>query len=251
MKSNMKKPKTQIYRHYKGKLYKYIGEFHHSESLEPLVGYRCLYDNPKGPLWVRPKDLFYSKLESSKLDLNKTGTNDLSKESLTRGYKSDLQKQEKHPLRFEPVSFDFKILESPSQNQLTSSFQLALKLFPEITESQFYGKIEDKKNVLLVSLVEDHQCVGFKIGYEQTPKTFYSWLGGVDENWRGLGMAQEMMDLQLEWAQQKNYKTIRTKTMNQWPDMLKLNITNDFKIVKLEKDSSGENLKIVMEKTIP
>jgi|GEM_PF-3755981 len=225
MKSNMKKPKTQIYRHYKGKLYKYIGEFHHSESLEPLVGYRCLYDNPKGPLWVRPKDLFYSKLESSKLDLNKTGTNDLSKESLTRGYKSDLQKQEKHPLRFEPVSFDFKILESPSQNQLTSSFQLALKLFPEITESQFYGKIEDKKNVLLVSLVEDHQCVGFKIGYEQTPKTFYSW--------------------------QKNYKTIRTKTMNQWPDMLKLNITNDFKIVKLEKDSSGENLKIVMEKTIP
>ena len=47
-----------IYRHYKGKTYKVIDLARHSETLEWLVIYECLYENPKGKIWVRPMGMF-------------------------------------------------------------------------------------------------------------------------------------------------------------------------------------------------
>lgn len=46
------------YRHFKGKLYEVIGVAKHSETLEDLVVYECLYENPKSKLWVRPTSMF-------------------------------------------------------------------------------------------------------------------------------------------------------------------------------------------------
>ncbi|RZS46656.1 DUF1653 domain-containing protein [Sphaerotilus mobilis] len=48
------------YRHYKGGEYEVIGVARHSETLEPLVVYRPLY-NATG-LWVRPHAMFFSTL---------------------------------------------------------------------------------------------------------------------------------------------------------------------------------------------
>jgi hypothetical protein len=45
------------YRHYKGGEYEVIGVARHSETQEPLVVYRPLY-NASG-LWVRPHAMFY------------------------------------------------------------------------------------------------------------------------------------------------------------------------------------------------
>lgn len=46
------------YQHYKGMLYKVHGLVRHSETLEELVLYETLYDNPQGKMWVRPKQMF-------------------------------------------------------------------------------------------------------------------------------------------------------------------------------------------------
>ena len=43
-----------IYQHYKGKQYRVIGLGKHSETLEDLVMYECLYESPLGRLWCRP-----------------------------------------------------------------------------------------------------------------------------------------------------------------------------------------------------
>ena len=48
--------KPGVYRHYKGKDYLVVGLAHHSETREPLVVYRCLYDDYS--LWVRPEAMF-------------------------------------------------------------------------------------------------------------------------------------------------------------------------------------------------
>lgn len=48
--------KLGVYRHYKGKDYLVMGLAHHSETREPLVVYRCLYDDYS--LWVRPEAMF-------------------------------------------------------------------------------------------------------------------------------------------------------------------------------------------------
>ncbi len=50
--------KPGIYRHYKGKEYQVIAVVKHSETLEDLVLYKALYDNPKSKLWVRPLEMF-------------------------------------------------------------------------------------------------------------------------------------------------------------------------------------------------
>ena len=49
------------YRHYKGGEYEVIGVARHSETLEPLVVYRPLY-NATG-WWVRPHAMFFGSVE--------------------------------------------------------------------------------------------------------------------------------------------------------------------------------------------
>jgi len=51
------------YKHYKGNLYRVIGVAKHSETLEDLVIYETLYDNPKSKLWVRPLKMFLEEVE--------------------------------------------------------------------------------------------------------------------------------------------------------------------------------------------
>lgn len=51
---------TGRYRHHKGGEYEVIGVARHSETLEPLVVYRPLY-NDSG-LWVRPHAMFFGEV---------------------------------------------------------------------------------------------------------------------------------------------------------------------------------------------
>ncbi len=60
----MKSPKLGTYKHYKGKYYEVIGVAKHSETLEELVTYYCLYPNSKGQLWVRPLKMFQEKVKA-------------------------------------------------------------------------------------------------------------------------------------------------------------------------------------------
>ncbi len=48
------------YRHYKGGEYEVVGVARHSETLEPLVVYRPLYDD--SGLWVRPHAMFFERI---------------------------------------------------------------------------------------------------------------------------------------------------------------------------------------------
>ena len=51
-----------VYQHYKGPRYRVLGLVRHSETLEELVHYECLYDNPNGQFWVRPRAMFEGTL---------------------------------------------------------------------------------------------------------------------------------------------------------------------------------------------
>lgn len=53
--------KAGTYQHYKGNLYEVIATATHSETLEPMVVYKALYDTPDfgyGAIWVRPLHMF-------------------------------------------------------------------------------------------------------------------------------------------------------------------------------------------------
>lgn len=54
------------YLHYKGNSYEVIGEGVHTETREPVVIYKMLYETPDfpfGSIWVRPKAMFLSNVE--------------------------------------------------------------------------------------------------------------------------------------------------------------------------------------------
>lgn len=52
------------YRHSKtGNYYRVIGIAKHSKTLEELVVYEALYENPTSKLWVRPVKMFLEKVE--------------------------------------------------------------------------------------------------------------------------------------------------------------------------------------------
>lgn len=51
---------TGRYRHYKGGEYEVLGVARHSETLEPMVLYRPLYDD--SGLWLRPHAMFFGSL---------------------------------------------------------------------------------------------------------------------------------------------------------------------------------------------
>jgi hypothetical protein len=52
---------TGRYRHYKGGEYEVIGVARHSETQEPLVVYRPLYDD--SGWWVRPHAMFFETVQ--------------------------------------------------------------------------------------------------------------------------------------------------------------------------------------------
>jgi hypothetical protein len=54
-------PPLGRYRHYKGGEYELMGVVRHSETLEPMVLYRPLYNNSGD--WVRPYAMFFEEIE--------------------------------------------------------------------------------------------------------------------------------------------------------------------------------------------
>lgn len=65
-KTSLPSIKTGIYKHYcREGLYEVLGVANHSETYEPMVIYKALYDCEKfGPnaLWARPYDMFMEKV---------------------------------------------------------------------------------------------------------------------------------------------------------------------------------------------
>lgn len=139
----------------------------------------------------------------------------------------------------------------PPEPELTSLVDLLATLFrnqsrSEILSDLTYQAIRTGLQTLLT--VVNEQVVGCKLGYERKPGQYYSWLGGVHADYRGRGIAAELMRRQHEWCRQNQYHTIRTQTYNQWREMLILNLQHGFDIIGTVQGKHG--LTIVLEKKL-
>ncbi len=139
----------------------------------------------------------------------------------------------------------------PPEPQFTELIGLLATVFTNQTTDAIRDDLLATANypVLLVQLAYSaNRIIGCKLGYEREPGLFYSWLGCVDSNFRGHGIAAELMRQQHDWCRAQGYKTVQTKTYNQWRSMLLLNIRSGFAIVGTEPGRYG--LKIVLEKSL-
>ncbi|WP_067934243.1 GNAT family N-acetyltransferase [Alicyclobacillus kakegawensis] len=122
-------------------------------------------------------------------------------------------------------------------------------IFTEQDSDTISMELQRKSRFLILFAVNHGEVVGYKVGYEDRTERFYSWLGGVYPEYRGRGIASELMRRQHEWCRKRGYRVIRTQTKNKWRDMLILNLRHGFDIVGTYTDEKGEP-KIILEKKL-
>lgn len=203
--------KFKYYRHYKNKPYRYVGVAKHSEDLKDYVIYECLYPNDLATLWIRPKDMFHEVSEF----------------------------QGKTTPRFTPVPYDIKSFDSISGEVEKFLFPLCETIFKKFDPQSFKNRLNGKNKVKLFCFFIENEAVGFKLGYELDPQKYYSWLGGVVEKYRGLGVAGLLMQAQHDWAKSHGFNVIETKSENRSKEMMILNLKSGFDIVGTEISSEG------------
>ncbi|SFN64147.1 Acetyltransferase (GNAT) domain-containing protein [Algoriphagus ornithinivorans] len=138
-----------------------------------------------------------------------------------------------------------------------ASLEEILSVHREIPEFQgevsldFYkNRLANKSYLALVAELEG-ELLGFKIGYEgETPKIFYSWMGGVKPEFRKMRIAESLADYQEKWALEKGFDTVYFKTRNRFSDMINFAFKRGFQIVDFFRKGDVEDFRIVMMKKL-
>lgn len=104
--------------------------------------------------------------------------------------------------------------------------------------------------LVLIASIEDRP-VGFKAGYDRfRDGSWYSWMGGVLEPWRGQGIAQRLLDAQEAWVAGQGYRRLYVKTRNQHKRMIAFLAMNGYDVLRLEEKSSAEDSRILFGKVV-
>lgn len=139
----------------------------------------------------------------------------------------------------------------PAESQQTALLDLLTCLFDNQSRTELLAELtyqQTQSGIQVLTAWADEQVVGCKLGYVRKPGHYYSWLGGVHPDFRGRGIATELMRRQHDWCRQNHYQTLRTHTYNQWRNMLILNLKHGFDIIGTVQGKHG--LTIVLEKRV-
>lgn len=92
------------------------------------------------------------------------------------------------------------------------------------------------------------RIVGFKAGYALKAGHYYSWLGGVDPDYRRQGIANELMFRQHSWLREQGYEVVETGAVQDNHGMSTLNLQSGFTVVG--RRSTPHGLSIIYEKRL-
>src|SRR5436190_10048183 len=121
---------------------------------------------------------------------------------------------------------------------------------PAKDADSFRRRFRGRHNILrMIARIQDRP-VGFFLGFELKPATFFAWFYGVLPEFRRQGVASQLMDAAHSWARQHEYETIRVECHNAHRPLLHLSIALGYDIVGIRWDSDrGDNL-VIFEKSL-
>ena len=123
----------------------------------------------------------------------------------------------------------------------------------ELDNAQSIESIEERLNnktcLILLAYVEG-ELAGFKLGYQTGEQCFYSWLGGVNADFRNIGLAKSMLEYQEKWAASQGFTPLEVKTRNQFKAMLNMLVANRYQITQVENHSNIAQNKLHLQKVL-
>jgi GNAT superfamily N-acetyltransferase len=137
------------------------------------------------------------------------------------------------------------------QDELALIKHLYNQIFsPGEDEEFFRRRFASRRNIALLVAEVDREPVGFTIGFELTPTTFFAWLIGVLPRVRRAGVATQLFQAEQAWAKDHDYNMIRFECQNQHRPMLHLAITEGYDLVGIRYDTdTGANV-VIFEKEL-
>lgn len=124
------------------------------------------------------------------------------------------------------------------------------EFFQPYSEKTYEDRLSDVPHLILIATVDD-KPVGFKVGYRRYGHdVFYSWMGGVLDQYRRKGIATKLADSQEIWAKTHGFVKVTFKTRNRLSKMIHFGLNRGFMIVDLIKKGDVIDYRIVMEKVL-
>ena len=118
---------------------------------------------------------------------------------------------------------------------------------PGQSEDKLSTRIAGRVSLILVAEV-DNVNAGYKLAYQRSQGELYSWLGAVAPDYRNLGIARRLIELQEQWASKHGFEHISVKSMNRFPAMLKLLVSCGYLVSGYEDTGDPVTSKICFSK---
>ncbi|WP_028111285.1 GNAT family N-acetyltransferase [Ferrimonas kyonanensis] len=114
----------------------------------------------------------------------------------------------------------------------------------------YQQRLNEVPHLIQIAEVES-EAAAFKVGYALNDTDFYSWLGAVLPDFRGLGIAKALLQGQEQWVAEQGYRLIKVKSRNRYPAMLRMLLGKGYHLVDMERASDTPlDYRILLEKSL-
>ncbi len=121
---------------------------------------------------------------------------------------------------------------------------------PAQDDSFFRRRFQGRYNVIMLVAMLEEQPVGFVVGFELMPTTYYCWLIGTAPDARRLGIATQLMHALQSFALDRGYAILRFECQNQHRPMLHVAITEGYDLVGIRWDTASADNVVIFEKDL-
>ena len=121
---------------------------------------------------------------------------------------------------------------------------------PRQDQEFFRRRFQGRQNVSMLVAMLDDRHVGFVVGFELTPTTYFGWVCGVLPDFRGRSITRQLMQGQQAWAHDHHYDVIRFECQNQHRPMMHAAITEGYDLVGIRWDTNSANNVVIFEKDL-
>ena len=131
-----------------------------------------------------------------------------------------------------------RLSEAPFSETFASKFrELTKRIFGAAADESWLDslkwRLERMPDVSVFVAETDSKWTGFKAGYAIAQDRYYSWLGGVDPDFRKQGVAKELMNQQHIWLRGSRFQLLETHVEQDNDAMIQLNLQSGFNITGL------------------